>query len=153
MHMTFMYAICFPRFSKRLQNYHGESRAKDTLTEDNCFFFLSVQELNICDSSPCLNGGTCFNTGASFGCICTRGYYGNRCELGKEDIHSTTTQPVDSNKAVKHSDSTQEDLFHPQLKAKVTKFKKIFQLSKHTSIFCLFVCLFFYLPRFPSVLA
>ncbi|XP_020621377.1 uncharacterized protein LOC110059043 [Orbicella faveolata] len=36
----------------------------------------------MCDSSPCVNEGTCINTGRSYRCDCSRGYYGKQCQFG-----------------------------------------------------------------------
>ena len=48
--------------------------------------FLSVQ--SACDSSPCLNGGTCTNlAGGKYSCQCKRGWKGSRCE-GKGKLFS-----------------------------------------------------------------
>ncbi|XP_045538284.1 delta and Notch-like epidermal growth factor-related receptor [Papilio machaon] len=38
-------------------------------------------EYNECESSPCLNGGTCTDRVAGFTCACGRGYAGNACQL------------------------------------------------------------------------
>ncbi|XP_077983801.1 protocadherin Fat 1-like isoform X2 [Glandiceps talaboti] len=33
-----------------------------------------------CTSSPCLNGGTCYDDFAGFTCVCTTGWFGDRCQ-------------------------------------------------------------------------
>ncbi|CAH2050388.1 unnamed protein product, partial [Iphiclides podalirius] len=38
-------------------------------------------EYNECESSPCLNGGTCTDRVGGFLCTCGRGYAGNTCQL------------------------------------------------------------------------
>ncbi len=46
------------------------------------FTFFSV--VNICDSSPCLNGATCYKTTSEeYTCSCTLGWTGKFCESGK----------------------------------------------------------------------
>ena len=37
---------------------------------------------NSCVSSPCLNGGTCTNSGQSFTCACISSFVGATCETG-----------------------------------------------------------------------
>lgn len=37
---------------------------------------------NSCASSPCLNGGTCTNSGQSFTCTCTSSFLGATCATG-----------------------------------------------------------------------
>lgn len=37
-------------------------------------------EYNECESSPCLNGGTCLDRVGEFQCVCPIGYAGPRCE-------------------------------------------------------------------------
>ena len=49
----------------------------------NHFFLgLSVEDHGTCNSSPCINEGTCINTGRSYRCECSRGYYGQECQFG-----------------------------------------------------------------------
>ncbi|KAJ9578799.1 hypothetical protein L9F63_005007, partial [Diploptera punctata] len=38
-------------------------------------------EYNECESSPCINGGTCMDHIGSYTCICGRGYTGKRCHV------------------------------------------------------------------------
>ncbi len=40
---------------------------------------------NECDSSPCLNGGTCQNFLGSHACLCQPGFQGTNCELNIDD--------------------------------------------------------------------
>lgn len=44
-----------------------------------CF---SVQPRSVCDSSPCLNGGYCFERDGGYTCECKYGYWGKHCEKG-----------------------------------------------------------------------
>ena len=41
--------------------------------------FQCQLEINECESSPCLNGGTCTDHIGSFSCACGRGYTGQTC--------------------------------------------------------------------------
>ena len=36
-----------------------------------------------CDINTCLNGGTCYDLGHSFTCVCPSGWEGNSCQLCK----------------------------------------------------------------------
>jgi hypothetical protein len=45
-----------------------------------------------CDSNPCLNYGTCFLTDdrsgeAPYRCVCSKRFYGNRCQFEKASVH------------------------------------------------------------------
>ena len=42
-----------------------------------------VEDQEKCNSSPCINGGTCINVGHSYRCECTQGFYGRQCQFGK----------------------------------------------------------------------
>ena len=64
---------------------------------DLCIYPCIVQgrncenDLNMCRSSPCLNGGTCSNSPDSFECMCAPGFNGSTCEL---TINVTDTKPT-----------------------------------------------------------
>ncbi|XP_042554465.1 LOW QUALITY PROTEIN: aggrecan core protein [Dipodomys spectabilis] len=42
------------------------------------------EDVDECLSSPCVNGATCADTGASFTCLCLPSYRGDRCEIDQE---------------------------------------------------------------------
>ncbi|XP_078342465.1 uncharacterized protein LOC144628269 isoform X2 [Oculina patagonica] len=42
----------------------------------------ALEDQGKCNSSPCVNGGTCINTGRSYRCDCSRGYHGRQCQFG-----------------------------------------------------------------------
>lgn len=41
--------------------------------------------IDICGSTPCLNGGTCEVVTSGFRCYCVAGYSGRQCQLGGAD--------------------------------------------------------------------
>ena len=40
----------------------------------------SISARSQCEPSPCRNGGTCYDVGGSFECVCQTGYKGLHCE-------------------------------------------------------------------------
>lgn len=57
----------------------------------NHFFLgLLVEDHGTCNSSPCINEGTCINTGRSYRCECSRGYYGQECQFGMWNLPLVT---------------------------------------------------------------
>lgn len=58
-----------------------------SLLKHSSFFFLSPlsPDLNYCGThQPCLNGGTCINTGPDkYQCTCEEGYSGANCDRGE----------------------------------------------------------------------
>lgn len=50
----------------------------------NCVYGVSVSPQNLvrwCDSSPCKNGGTCWQTGTTYSCECQTGWTGLYCDV------------------------------------------------------------------------
>ncbi len=51
---------------------------KDGFTGSQC----QTQNINVCQSSPCLNGGTCSSISTTqYSCSCSLGYQGSMCQL------------------------------------------------------------------------
>ena len=44
--------------------------------------------VDYCDSSPCLNGGTCFSKTGSYECHCKTGFYGTYCQKKTNECDS-----------------------------------------------------------------
>ena len=54
------------------------------LTEKTFFLLYFNLDLDDCSPNPCLNGGSCKDTGAEkFQCSCDDGFTGNTCETSK----------------------------------------------------------------------
>ena len=49
---------------------------------DKLSVVISPVEINECESSPCLNSGTCNDQVNGFSCSCPPGFAGDRCETG-----------------------------------------------------------------------
>lgn len=47
-------------------------------------FYLPSDEIDECQSLPCLNNGICSDLPDSYECICTPGYSGNNCEIDED---------------------------------------------------------------------
>ncbi|XP_034947789.1 neurogenic locus protein delta [Chelonus insularis] len=62
----------------------------DCLCKEGWGGLFCNQDLNYCTNhKPCLNGGTCFNTGqGSYTCSCAPGFTGTDCETPLSDCHS-----------------------------------------------------------------
>ena len=43
-------------------------------------FTLSQEDVDECDSDPCLNGGACTNGEDMFECTCVDGWTGDKCQ-------------------------------------------------------------------------
>lgn len=50
--------------------------------------YLGCTGTPVCDSDPCLNGGTCEDLFNTFGCICNSGWEGDQCEMDTDDCAS-----------------------------------------------------------------
>ena len=46
----------------------------------HCITYIFISEINECQSSPCQNGGSCFNAIDEFSCNCPDEYVGTLCE-------------------------------------------------------------------------
>ena len=55
-------------------------------------FFIDINE---CQSSPCINGGTCLDGVNRFICQCLPGYTGDRCEISKSCDGITTEKNME----------------------------------------------------------
>lgn len=51
------------------------------------------QQIPLCDSNPCLNGGTCELHNGAFRCICPQNYTGSRCQFGPDECISSVHCP------------------------------------------------------------
>ena len=49
------------------------------------FFSIHLEEINMCESNPCTNGGTCSTMGSSYHCLCVEGFRGINCQGKGED--------------------------------------------------------------------
>lgn len=49
---------------------------------------LGCTSAPVCDSDPCLNGGTCQDLFNKFGCVCDTGWAGEQCEVDTDDCVS-----------------------------------------------------------------
>lgn len=49
-----------------------------------------IAKQTFCRSNPCLNGGTCVNTGDYYQCICKDGFEGSNCQ---DDVNDCIPQP------------------------------------------------------------
>lgn len=47
--------------------------------------------VNFCDPSPCMNMGTCSNSGSTFNCTCPAGYQGETCGTDINECNTTLT--------------------------------------------------------------
>lgn len=52
-------------------------------TQSSLSVCFSVQPRSVCDSSPCLNGGDCYEQDEGYTCECKHGYWGKHCEKGR----------------------------------------------------------------------
>ena len=57
------------------------------------FIFDFFSEIKACDSSPCFNGGTCFDKAeGKYRCQCKSDYTGDRCEGKSNDFILSTVR-------------------------------------------------------------
>jgi len=56
----------------------GEKDCDDGSDEANC-------DSDVCDNSPCENGGSCKEEGDSYSCTCVDGYEGDQCQTNTDD--------------------------------------------------------------------
>jgi hypothetical protein len=47
---------------------------------------MYIADIDDCENSTCVNGGTCLGAVNSYACLCAPGYSGSGCETGKEEI-------------------------------------------------------------------
>ena len=45
--------------------------------------FLSLLDIDECESNPCKNGASCVDGIGSYTCNCPQGYTGDECEIGR----------------------------------------------------------------------
>ena len=48
----------------------------------NKFIFIFISDINECISSPCQNGGYCWDHVNNYTCDCQPGYVGYNCQIG-----------------------------------------------------------------------
>lgn len=61
-----------------------------SITPSECQYnnTIFLNTLDLCESNPCLNGGTCNDNTDHFSCSCLRGYHGRMCDSkGMPVIH------------------------------------------------------------------
>lgn len=68
-------------------------------TQSSIGVCFSVQPRSVCDSSPCLNGGYCYEMDGGYTCECKYGYWGKHCEKGS--ITDKNTRRIPSRELVK----------------------------------------------------
>ena len=61
-----------------------------TLTMYCLYPYIFVAEINECDTTTCLNGGTCKDEVNSFFCQCPTGFTGTLCEQSKYTVRYLT---------------------------------------------------------------
>ena len=65
--------ICKP--DRSFQSYFLQCRCQEGFTGHNC-----EARVDLCETRPCRNGGTCESRDGYFLCHCQRGFTGQRCE-------------------------------------------------------------------------
>nr|XP_026493720.1 delta and Notch-like epidermal growth factor-related receptor [Vanessa tameamea] len=79
--------ICVEQVDNEIKEQKYRCFCKPGYTGDQCEL-----EYNECESSPCVNGGTCTDRVGAFECSCGRGYTGDTCQL-KVDLCSPNPCP------------------------------------------------------------
>ncbi|XP_066591150.1 sushi, von Willebrand factor type A, EGF and pentraxin domain-containing protein 1-like isoform X2 [Prorops nasuta] len=63
---------CLPCPRNTTTKSHGSTSIRDC---------INIERENICDGSPCINGGSCVQEDDHFSCECRNNYIGSRCEI------------------------------------------------------------------------
>ena len=46
---------------------------------------MCEEEVDLCESQPCHNGGTCTHLSGSYECVCAEGFTGTNCDVTADD--------------------------------------------------------------------
>ena len=89
---------CRHRYNRNEIKMNRIANEKDMLLDSmslyrNVLMFISIPEINECESNPCRNGGTCFDIIGNFTCNCTSGWTGQDCHIRKQ-LSSSSPAPV-----------------------------------------------------------
>ena len=121
-----------------MQNLSAIKIFKSKSTSPICYMSSGFQNLvRWCDSSPCKNGGTCWQRGTTYSCECETGWTGLYCDVpsvscevaakqrGKTEIRplepalNVSAQKLTSS-SLHHASSTQEWMFLSSVKTRVS---------------------------------
>ena len=67
------------------------------MTELCAYLFTISTEINECETSPCLNNGTCKDKINGFNCSCPQNFVGKRCEIGMRKFKANFQSISDNN--------------------------------------------------------